>query len=183
MKKYDFNENYKSLKTANKINKQGNLLWIRNLSEYKYIAILIIIVALFIILIILILRLLRDTKLVNLKNSANNQISDIDNIETAHLESMLHNAIVIDNYKEAVRYQYLILIRTLSQYSLIAWKKDKTNGQYVKEMLGKNGFEHFIQLTQRFEYIWYGEASVKKSDYYNLLPLFNQINYIISGRE
>jgi hypothetical protein len=48
-------------------------------------------------------------------------------------------------------------------------------------MFGKVGFDLFRMLTLNFERVWYGEKEVNENDYLNLIPVFDQINSIVTG--
>ena len=65
----------------------------------------------------------------------------------------------------------------------MVWKKDKTNGSYVAEMHGKEGFDLFRLLTISFERAWYGEKEIGESEYHMIIPLFDQINKIVMPNE
>jgi hypothetical protein len=120
------------------------------------------------------------------RNSGNKVIREkiksaaiIENIEETDLEYLLEQALANGMYKEAVRFRYLILIRSLNRLKLIAWKKDKTNGMYMREMYNKPGFDIFRELTVHFERVWYGELAISEKQYHALMPTYNQINELI----
>ena len=184
-KKYDYSENYKTPKLKNTPNKHSsgflNALFSK-FSNIKFIFILVVIAVLVFLLILLILGLYKDSG-EKFKNNTKTNSLDIDNIDTADLENLLIQAINEGSFRDAVRYRYLILIRTLNENKLIAWKKNKTNGHYMKEMSENKGFEIFRFLTFKFDCFWYGEYNVKEADYQSLIPLYDKINNLITGYE
>ncbi len=166
-KKYDYSENYKTAKLKNVTNKHSsgflNSLF-SNLSGLKLIFILVVIAVLVFLLILLILGLYKDSG-GKFKNNIKINSQEIDDIDTADLENLLIQAIDEHRFRDAVRYKYLILIRTLNENKLIVWKRNKTNGHYMKEMSEKKEYEIFRFLTFKFECFWYGEYNVKEDDY------------------
>jgi hypothetical protein len=107
----------------------------------------------------------------------------VDDIEEADLEYFLDQSLTSGSFKDAIRIRYLMLIRTLSRLNMVIWKKDKTNGSYVNEMHGKAGFEHFRQLTISFERAWYGDKEIGEIEYRAIMPVFDQLNKIVTPNE
>jgi len=184
-KAYDYTETYKDKKpkkTSNAVKNPAASFVSRNIGEIKYLIGGFIILLLIALIIWLILSSYKEIAL-KIKDNKNLLNQPIENIEQADLENMLKQAIASGSFKEAVRVRYLMLLRTLSKLRLVIWQKDKTNGAYIHEMYGKNGFELFLKLTINFERIWYGEQAVDENDYHNLIPLFEQIDNIFTTRE
>jgi hypothetical protein len=185
-KGYNFDENFKTIKPQKQTLKKNNFSFdsmFSKLSNAKYIFVGIVILILVILIVFVLLGLFKDTRWRISKKEAIIDETNIENIENADLENMLKQALNKGLYKDAIRFQYLILIRTLNKRNFINWKKDKTNGHYISEMYGKNGFDLFRSITIKFERIWYGEADIKETDYLRLIPLFEQINLIVAGRD
>jgi hypothetical protein len=186
-KAYNYTENYKNKKenTEKKNNKPAGFplaSLFSNIGEAKYLIGGIIILILITLIILLILSSYKDFNS-KIKDDKNGLKKTIDNIENADLESMLNQALASGSFKEAVRVRYLMLLRTLSRLRFVIWQKDKTNGIYIHEMYGKNGFELFLKLTYNFDRIWYGEQEVNETDYHNLIPLFEQMDKIVTTGE
>jgi hypothetical protein len=171
--KYNYSEKFKDLQFNSKPKpKIGNFF---SASWLKYVLWAIIIAAIAVVLVLLI---------INIHKNAGNKIvrekirtaEVIEDIEEADLEYLLEQSLANGMYKEAIRFRYLILIRTMNRLKLIAWKKDKTNGTYVKEMFNKPGFGVFRQITIHFERIWYGELQIDANQYHTLIPVYDQMN-------
>ncbi|MBL4650568.1 MAG: hypothetical protein JKY03_12625, partial [Aureispira sp.] len=60
------------------------------------------------------------------------------NLEEADVEGFLKQALVDKNYRLAIRLYYLAIIKELSGKGAIEWKKEKTNGDYRRELQRKN---------------------------------------------
>ena len=185
-KGYSFNENFKTMKPKKDNKKHSNNNWnsiFSGLSKAKFILIAVVIIILIVLIVFLILGIFKDLRWRVPKTGTEINVTNIENIENADLESLLQQAINSGSFKDAIRFKYLILIRTLNKQNLITWKKDKTNGHYISEMYGKNGFDLFKNITIRFERICYGEEDIHENDYQRLIPLFEQINVIVLSRE
>lgn len=96
----------------------------------------------------------------------------VEDIHETDLERFLREALAADNYKMAIRIYYLMIIKELSDKKLIAWKKDKTNNAYVREMKATEYYQNFRDITRNFERAWFGEKEVEKSDFQKLRPQF-----------
>ena len=95
-------------------------------------------------------------------------IHEINFAETiAHLERN-------SDYRSAVRYHFLSVLKKLSDKKLIAWNPEKTNKDYLSE-LSKTPFKYdFKELIYIFDHIWYGEIEVDKNNYDNYRKKFTQ---------
>ena len=94
-----------------------------------------------------------------------------ENINELDFETAIMQAENNNNLRLAIRYQYLKLLKYLSDKGAIVWKPNKTNHDYILEM---NRQPEFTQLTNEFEYIWYGEREVTKEAYEKVKSFFNQ---------
>ena len=97
-------------------------------------------------------------------------------------DSMISQAVRKENYRLAVRYQYLKSLHRLADKNFIQMATDKTNYQYVRE-LGSRGpavnqqFQNdFASLTLNYEYVWYGEFAVEDTVYNRIARGFNEFN-------
>jgi hypothetical protein len=183
-KSYDYSEHYKSPKESKKSKPHAPpaLSFLSKLSWVVYVLVAIIVILLVTLIVMLIVGLLKQSGEKLSKTSIYKASTYID-IDSADLENDLQKALSYRLFKEAVRIQYLILIRTLNRQKLVIWKIDKTNGGYLREMYGKKGFDVFRRLTLYFEQVWYGDREITEKDYLNLIPVFDKINLIITTSE
>ncbi|MDH3709609.1 MAG: DUF4129 domain-containing protein [Cyclobacteriaceae bacterium] len=98
-----------------------------------------------------------------------------EEIPRSHLEELLAKALRDQDFRTAIRIYYLMIIQGLNEQQLIRWKRDKTNGDYVREMNGKPHYQDFRQLTTTFDRIWYGGLEVNASNYGHLSPKFQYL--------
>jgi hypothetical protein len=97
---------------------------------------------------------------------------DIDHI---NFEEQIQNAVVSENYRLAIRYYYLKVLKLLSDKNLILWKIDKTNLDYSVELKSTPYGLDFKSITEMFEFAWYGNFPVSKSAFVNVK---DKINYL-----
>ena len=114
-------------------------------------------------------------------------VESIKEIEDKMLEidlnKLLEEALVQENYQVAIRINFLIIIKLLSEKKHIDWAKEKTNWEYyseIKDILKKDGFK---QIIISFEPVWYGEHSLTKEGYLILSPLFNKYQQLLESNE
>ena len=77
------------------------------------------------------------------------------------------------DYRSAVRYQYLFLLKKLTDKNLIAWNPEKTNKDYEQELKTPAMKENFSQLSYIFDYVWYGEFDIDEESYNNFRKRFS----------
>lgn len=69
------------------------------------------------------------------------------------------------DYRSAVRYQFLFVLKKLSDKKSINWNPEKTNKDYVTELKAPHLKNEFSNLSYIFEYVWYGEFSIDEQSY------------------
>lgn len=97
-----------------------------------------------------------------------------ENIYEINLEEMLKSALERKDYKQAIRYYYLIILKMLASENLIEWKKEKTNYEYLREMKYSNYYKDFRSLTNLFENIWYSDLILQEYYYNNVSLAFKK---------
>lgn len=68
-------------------------------------------------------------------------------------------------YRSAIRYQFLYILKKLSDGKIIVWNPEKTNKDYVAELKEERLKNEFSKLSYIFDYVWYGEFGIDKEDY------------------
>lgn len=69
------------------------------------------------------------------------------------------------DFRSAVRYQFLFVLKKLSDKKLIVWNPEKTNKDYAAELKAPHLKESFYDLAYIFDYVWYGEFSIDEENY------------------
>nr|WP_315034825.1 DUF4129 domain-containing protein [uncultured Chryseobacterium sp.] len=69
------------------------------------------------------------------------------------------------DYRSAVRYQFLFILKKLSDKKQITWNPEKTNKDYVVELKVSRLKNEFSDLSYIFDYVWYGEFNIEEQSY------------------
>lgn len=69
------------------------------------------------------------------------------------------------DYRSAVRYQFLFILKKLSDKKLINWNPEKTNKDYAAELKAPHLKDEFSNLAYIFDYVWYGEFDIEDQSY------------------
>lgn len=86
-------------------------------------------------------------------------------IKNEDIQQLIKNALADKNYRLAVRYYYLHILKLLSEKELIDWQLQKTNVDYEKELSGSNFSDPFQTITRLYDYVWYGGFEIDETKY------------------
>lgn len=70
-----------------------------------------------------------------------------------------------EKYRLAIRYQFLSVLKFLTDTKQIHWNPEKTNQDYSLELKDNQQKQEFDELVYLFDYIWYGEFEIDKTAY------------------
>ena len=96
-----------------------------------------------------------------------------EDIHEIDFDTSISGAIAIKDYRIAVRLYYLKTLKLLADKNLIDWKINKTNNNYIKELKEIRLKKPFEELTNLFEWVWYGEFPVEESFFEKTKNTFN----------
>ncbi|SDS61678.1 hypothetical protein SAMN04515667_2577 [Formosa sp. Hel1_31_208] len=102
------------------------------------------------------------------KSSDKNIIPVVDvehNIHEADFKTLISKAESEDNYRLAIRYYYLWLLKTLSQAEVIEYDVEKTNSDYYLEIDNETIKKEFSYTSYLYNYIWYGEFDIDSQQF------------------
>ncbi|KMQ68104.1 hypothetical protein ACM39_09620 [Chryseobacterium sp. FH2] len=95
-------------------------------------------------------------------------INDEDLHENIHEINFPESIAKFENqkdYRSAIRYQFLFILKKLSDKKIINWNPEKTNKDYVAELKAPHLKNEFYNLSYIFDYVWYGEFSIDEDNY------------------
>jgi len=78
---------------------------------------------------------------------------------------LIKEALQQQNYRLAVRYYYLLILKMLKDQQVIDYQFQKTNHEYLDEIEAADLRENFDQITRIYDFIWYGNFPVNNEDY------------------
>jgi hypothetical protein len=89
-----------------------------------------------------------------------------ENIESTDIQSLINNAENSSDYRLAIRYYYLLVLKTLSIKNHIKFEDDKTNADYLNEISTQPFVKKFSYISYIYNYTWYGEFDVNTEQYH-----------------
>lgn len=104
-----------------------------------------------------------------------------DDIFSIGYEKEITKAVAAGNFRLAVRLWYLRTLKELSDRSLIAYRPEKPDGDYVLSLYGSRYYRDFFQLTRAFEYTWYGQFALTAETYQSVQASFQQFKNSLSA--
>jgi len=131
-------------------------------------------------LIFLLIRFFLNANMRALKNAqANKNIVDLSEeeniIKNENIEVLIQQAVADKNYRLAVRYSYLLILKLLSEKEIIQWELQKTNDDYLNEIVKEQLKIPFKASTRLYDYIWYGDFMIDETKYQKAAAAFNAL--------
>lgn len=176
----DFTETYTETQTNSKFNFKPSLGWIK--SDLTRNIFTVIVLGILVFLLYLLLR----NKVFNFDKKITNkelyqvfdENADISNLD---LDSIFSKVMLEQNYRLAIRIRFLMVLKVLVSQEYLRWEKDKTNGDYIRELSKTNLILDFKHLVFIFERIWFSDVEINASDFSILNPSFT--NFISKLKE
>ena len=72
------------------------------------------------------------------------------------------------DYRSAVRYHFLWILKQLTDKKIIEWNPEKTNKDYIAEIQKADIKQGFKEIALIFDYVWYGEFKIDEPKYREL---------------
>ncbi|WP_297332372.1 DUF4129 domain-containing protein [Flavobacterium sp.] len=96
------------------------------------------------------------------KNIATHDLTEED-IRQMDFPSLIEETRQSANYRLAIRYYYLWLLKKMSVKEIINWHWDKTNSEYAYEIKDSSLRKEFEYLSYLYDYSWYGEFPIDET--------------------
>jgi disulfide oxidoreductase YuzD len=100
-------------------------------------------------------------------------------IKTKDISKFIEKAIQQKNYRLAVRYYYIHILKQLEQQQFISWEQQKTNDDYSNEISEETIQSSFIKLTRLYDFVWYGNFAINEIEFAKIETDFIEINHLI----
>ena len=113
-------------------------------------------------------------RLINLTNLSSEEIL----IKNEDLRALSEAAIKNQDFRLAVRYRYLQVLRLLIDRKLILWKSSKTNYDYQRELRESNFLGPFTEVTRIYNFVWYGNLELDAKTYEELEQAFDNLDQL-----
>jgi len=102
-------------------------------------------------------------------------LDDVTLLQSEDLDVLLNKAIAQANYRLAIRFEYLKILRQLSLFELIDWQVQKTNLDYYNEINNAQLKPVFKESTLLYDYVWYGNFNIDKGHYSKLKTILDNL--------
>jgi len=101
------------------------------------------------------------------------EISATAIIKDHDLDFLIKKAEEDKNYRLAIRYNYLAVLKKMASQGVILYEDEKTNSEYQNEIKDQKLHKQFSYVSYLYNYIWYGEFYVTQKQYINAKNDFN----------
>lgn len=96
------------------------------------------------------------------------EISDTDLHENIHEINFPESIAQFERQKDfrsAIRYQFLFVLKKLADKKLIDWNPENTNRDYLYQLKTESHKKKYTQLAYIFDHVWYGEFLINEDQY------------------
>ena len=104
-----------------------------------------------------------------------------EDINKMNFDKLVSDAIENRQYRIAIRYLYLKLLKDLSDNQLINWRAEKTNRDYINELRPTDYGKQFREVTLLFDYAWYGDVTINENSFGQIRDSFKEFNSKLSN--
>jgi len=101
-------------------------------------------------------------------DTGENAPEETDDIFSINYPLQIEKAGAAGNFRLAIRFLFLRLLRDLAQKNVIQYRQGKTNFEYLVQLHPTVYYKDFFRLVRHYEYAWYGKFEIN-SDTYNLV--------------
>ncbi|CAZ94612.1 DUF4129 domain-containing protein [Zobellia galactanivorans] len=110
------------------------------------------------------------------KNQSLVSISEEEHIiKNENIHDLIQQALSKNDFRLAVRYSYLHLLKLMSEKELIAWEPQKTNDDYLREISKSDLKDPFTHITRLYNFTWYGDFPIDETGYQRARQTFLSI--------
>jgi hypothetical protein len=100
-------------------------------------------------------------------------------LKSKDILKLIEDAILQKNYRLAVRYSYLNILKHLERKEYIIWEQQKTNEDYIKEIKSIDLKQSFVNLTRLYDFVWYGNFGINETEFVQIESDFKQTHNLI----
>ncbi|MGC1632952.1 MAG: DUF4129 domain-containing protein, partial [Gelidibacter sp.] len=98
-----------------------------------------------------------------------------ENIKHADIKALIANAENTNDYRLAIRYYYLLVLKQLTLKNFIKYADDKTNADYMNAIAAEKFSKDFAYTSYIYNYTWYGEFALDVKQYQMAKTSFVQL--------
>ncbi len=99
------------------------------------------------------------------------------------IEDLITKAEQSQNYKMAIRYQLLKMLKYLSASHQIYLESHKTNMDFMYEIKNKAVRATYVKVANAYDLVWYGERNLLASEYESIKEVVQNYSYSVNGEK
>lgn len=103
-------------------------------------------------------------------------------IHKADISGLIDEAIANRDYRLAIRYYYLRLLKQLDSHGFIQYEFQKTNAEYLIEIKEEDLQSSVKKIIRLYNFIWYGNFPVSAEDFNRVQENFRSINVSLNSK-
>lgn len=84
------------------------------------------------------------------------------------IDKQILECINSEDYRTAVRLQYIKVLNKLNNHDIIKMKSNKTYHDYYSEIESKDLKQFFIKIGSAYDFVWFGNFSINQNIYNNI---------------
>jgi hypothetical protein len=96
-------------------------------------------------------------------------------IREINIDMLRDTAVRSGEYRVAIRWSYLKILKIMTIKRQIEWMPFKTNHDYYLELQDKFYLEEFKAVSRIYDYVWYGKNNLTEKQYLDLIEKFNHL--------
>ncbi len=100
-----------------------------------------------------------------------------ENLNNMNLDELINNAIRTQDFRMAVRFYFLKILKNLTEKNIINWKINKTNSEFLIEIIASKYYDDFKNICSIYDHVWYGKFSITQEKF---LQIKNNYDNFIS---
>lgn len=87
------------------------------------------------------------------------------------------------NYRNAIRYLHLKILREMEINGIVRFSREKTNREYAREISDSKLQQTFYQLSGIYNMVWFGNQNLSKEEFDILASGFYKFSVLISDQK
>lgn len=99
-------------------------------------------------------------------------LDEVQHIAEADFKKLITTAENDGNYRLAIKYQYLFLLKKMDTSAVISFDSQKTSHDYLLHLEGTAYYTNFSKCAYYYTYIWYGAFEIDTTTYHKAATSF-----------
>lgn len=102
-------------------------------------------------------------------------------IKSQNIPRLIEEAISQGNFRLAIRYYYLQLLKELNNKGIIEYESQKTNADYLQEIRKEELRQPLRNIIRIYDFSWYGGFSITENNFQSVQRSFREMESRLKG--